>query len=161
MALHGVTWSMVVWCTQDLRRDGCSSWSTSHASAVSTPLRWILEKCAIKLVPRVEPHASAVSLLSQKNITRREDTRSDWEVRDGVTVRRREDTRSDWEVRDGLTVRRREDTRSDWEVRDGLTVRRREDTRSEWEVKDDLKESKAPVQTGRCVCGGGRGGGRK
>ena len=24
VALHEVTWSMVVWCTQDLRRDGCS-----------------------------------------------------------------------------------------------------------------------------------------
>ena len=24
VALHDVTWSMVVWCTQNLRRDGCS-----------------------------------------------------------------------------------------------------------------------------------------
>ena len=24
VALHEVTWSIVVWCTQDLRRDGCS-----------------------------------------------------------------------------------------------------------------------------------------
>ena len=24
VALHEVTWNMVVWCTQDLRRDGCS-----------------------------------------------------------------------------------------------------------------------------------------
>ncbi len=24
VALHEVTWSMVVWCTQNLRRDGCS-----------------------------------------------------------------------------------------------------------------------------------------
>ena len=41
------------------------SCSTSHASAVSTPLRWILKKRAIKLVTRVEPHASAVSLLKR------------------------------------------------------------------------------------------------
>ena len=39
------------------------SCSTSHASAVSTPLRWIFKKRAIKLVTHVEPHASAVSLL--------------------------------------------------------------------------------------------------
>ena len=37
----------------------------SHASAVSTPLRWIFKKCAIKLVTHVEPHASAVSLLKK------------------------------------------------------------------------------------------------
>ena len=24
VALHEVTWSMIVWCTQDLRQDGCS-----------------------------------------------------------------------------------------------------------------------------------------
>ena len=24
VALHEMTWNMVVWCTQDLRRDGCS-----------------------------------------------------------------------------------------------------------------------------------------
>ena len=58
--LYGVhrTWSMVVWCTQDLRRDG----------AVSTPLLWIFnnnKKRAIKLVTHAEPHASAVSLLKR------------------------------------------------------------------------------------------------
>ena len=37
----------------------------SHASAVSTPLRWIFKKRAIKLVTHVEPHASAVSLLKR------------------------------------------------------------------------------------------------
>ena len=37
---------------------------TSHASAVSTPFRWILKKHAIKkLFTHVESHASAVSLL--------------------------------------------------------------------------------------------------
>ena len=42
VALHEVTWYMVVWCTQKLHRDGCSF---------------------IKLVTHVEPHASAVSML--------------------------------------------------------------------------------------------------
>ena len=37
----------------------------SRASAVSTPLRWIFKKRAIKLVTHVEPHASAVSLLKR------------------------------------------------------------------------------------------------
>ena len=41
------------------------SCGTSHASAVSTPLQWIFEKRAIKLVTHVEPHASAVSLLKR------------------------------------------------------------------------------------------------
>ena len=41
------------------------SCGTSHASAVSTPLRWIVKKRAIKLVTHVEPHASAVSLLKR------------------------------------------------------------------------------------------------
>ena len=41
------------------------SCGTSHASAVSTPLRWIFKKRAIKLVTHVEPHASAVSLLKR------------------------------------------------------------------------------------------------
>ena len=41
------------------------SCGTSHASAVSTPLRWIFKKLAIKLATHVEPHASAVSLLKR------------------------------------------------------------------------------------------------
>ena len=41
------------------------SCGTSHASAVSTPLRWIFQKRAIKLVTHVEPHASEVSLLKR------------------------------------------------------------------------------------------------
>ena len=43
------------------------SCGTSHASAVSTPLRWIFKKCAIKkkkLFTHVESHVSAVSLLN-------------------------------------------------------------------------------------------------
>ena len=45
MALHEVTWCMVVWCTQNLRRDGsCFMWyCTSHNSTVSTPLQWIFK----------------------------------------------------------------------------------------------------------------------
>ena len=40
------------------------SCGTSHASAVSTPLRWLFKKRAIKkLFTHVESHASAVSLL--------------------------------------------------------------------------------------------------
>ena len=38
------------------------SCGTSHASDVSTPLRWIFKKRAINLVTHAEPHASAVSL---------------------------------------------------------------------------------------------------
>ena len=41
------------------------SCSTSHASAVSTPLRWIFKKRSIKLVTHAEPQASAVSLLKR------------------------------------------------------------------------------------------------
>ena len=42
------------------------SCGTSHASAVSTPLRWILKKTHYKkLITRVESHASAVSLLKR------------------------------------------------------------------------------------------------
>ena len=41
------------------------SCGTSHASAVSTPLQWIVKKRAIKLVTHVEPQASAVSLLKR------------------------------------------------------------------------------------------------
>ena len=41
------------------------SYGTSHAKAVSTPLRWIFKKRAIKLITHVEPHASAVSLLKR------------------------------------------------------------------------------------------------
>ena len=49
----------------DLAEMAAVSCGTSHASAVSTPLRWILKKLAIKLVTHVEPHASAVSLLKR------------------------------------------------------------------------------------------------
>ena len=49
------------------------SCGTSHASAVSTPLRWIKKqtnkKRAINPVAHVEPHASAVSLLKRAENT--------------------------------------------------------------------------------------------
>ena len=47
VALHEVTWSMVVWCTI-CAETAAVSCGTSHTSAVSTPLRWIFKKCAIK-----------------------------------------------------------------------------------------------------------------
>ena len=72
VALHEVTWCMVVWCTQNLHWDGCSfMWlkSTTVASAVtsvSIPLQWIFKKHTIKkLVTHVEPHASTVNLLKR------------------------------------------------------------------------------------------------
>ena len=64
VALHEVTWCMVVWCTQNLCRDGLCG--TSHASTVSTPLWWRKKKMRYKkLVTHVEPHTSTVSLLEK------------------------------------------------------------------------------------------------
>ena len=58
---------MVVWCTQNAPRWQQFFGGTSHASAVSTPLRWIYpppKKTRYKkLFTHVESHASAVSLL--------------------------------------------------------------------------------------------------
>ena len=46
---HEVTWCMVVWCTQNApERASAVSCGTSHASAVSTSLRWIFKNRAIK-----------------------------------------------------------------------------------------------------------------
>ena len=42
VALHEVTWCMAVWCTQNMQTAAVSC-GTSHASAVSTPLRWIFK----------------------------------------------------------------------------------------------------------------------
>jgi len=44
----------------EMAADSCG---TSHASAVSTPLRWIFKTRYKKLFTHVESHASAVSLL--------------------------------------------------------------------------------------------------
>ena len=72
MALHEVTWCMVVWCTQNLRRDGSSFMWHQPCQRLSTPLGWIFNKktkqkktCYKKLVTHVESHASAVSLLKR------------------------------------------------------------------------------------------------
>ena len=68
VALHEVTRSMVVWRTQDLRRDGSSfMWHQpcqccKYTTAVDKKKK---KKAAIKLVTHVEPHASAVSLLKR------------------------------------------------------------------------------------------------
>ena len=58
---------MVVWCTQDLRRDGCSfMWHQLRQRCKYTTAVDIKKiKHAIKLVTHVEPHASAVSLLKR------------------------------------------------------------------------------------------------
>ena len=56
---------MSVHCTECAEMAAVSC-GTNHASDVSTPLRWILKKGAIKkkkLFTHVESHASAVSLL--------------------------------------------------------------------------------------------------
>ena len=64
VALHEVTWCMVVWCTQNLRRDGSSfMWHQlcqrcKYITSVDLQKRAIIEK----LVIHVESHASAVSL---------------------------------------------------------------------------------------------------
>ena len=65
----GFAWSDVVHgcmvCTERAEMAAVSC-GTSHASAVSTPLRWILKKKKKqykKLFTRVKSHASAVSLL--------------------------------------------------------------------------------------------------
>ena len=70
MALHEVTWCMVYGVHRTCAETAAVSCGTSHASAVSTPFRWILKKkkkktALKKLVTHVEPHASAVSLLKR------------------------------------------------------------------------------------------------
>ena len=66
VALHEVTWSMVVWCTQDLRRDGSSfMWHQPCQRCKYTTSVDIQKTRYKKLVTHVEPHASAVSLLKR------------------------------------------------------------------------------------------------
>ena len=65
VALHEVTWCMVVWCTQNLRRDG----SSSMWHQLCQRCNWVhhfgeySKTCYKKQVTQVESHASAVSLL--------------------------------------------------------------------------------------------------
>ena len=65
MDLHEVTWSMVVWCTPDLHQDGCSFMWLQPCQCCKYTTSVDIQKCAIKLVTHVEPHASAVSLLKR------------------------------------------------------------------------------------------------
>ena len=67
VALLEVTWCMVIWCTQDLRQDGCSfMWRQRCKYTTLVDKKKDKKKGgggATKLVTYVEPHASAVSLL--------------------------------------------------------------------------------------------------
>ena len=68
VALHEVTWCMVVWCTQNLRRDGCSfMWHqpcvSKYTNLVDIKKKKKKKKRYKKLFTHVESHASAVSLL--------------------------------------------------------------------------------------------------
>ena len=60
MALHEVTWLYGVHRT--CAETAAVSGGTSHASAVSKPLRWIFKMLYKKLVTHVDSQASAVSL---------------------------------------------------------------------------------------------------
>ena len=67
VALHEVTWCMVVWYTQNLRRDGCSfMWHQPTSAVTKYTTSVAIQKTRYKkLVTHVEPHASAVSLLKR------------------------------------------------------------------------------------------------
>ena len=66
VALHEVTWCMVVWCTQNLHRDGCSfMWHQPCQRCKYTTSVDIQKTHYKKLVTHVEPHASAVNLLKR------------------------------------------------------------------------------------------------
>ena len=66
VALHEVTWCMVVWCTQNLRRDGCSfMWNQPCQRSKYTTSVDIQKTRYEKLITHVEPHASTVSLLKR------------------------------------------------------------------------------------------------
>ena len=60
-----MTWSMVVLCTQALRRDGCSFKWHQPCQRCKYTTSVDIHKRAIKLVTHAEPHASAVSLLKR------------------------------------------------------------------------------------------------
>ena len=65
VALHEVTWCTVVWCTQNLRRDSCSFMWHQPCRRCKYTTSVDMQKRAIKLVTRVESHASAVSLFKK------------------------------------------------------------------------------------------------
>ena len=64
VALRKVTWSMVVWCIQDLRQDGCSfMWHQPCQRCTYTTSVDIPKRAMKKRFTHVEPLASAESLL--------------------------------------------------------------------------------------------------
>ena len=67
MALHEVTWYMVVWCTQNLRQDGSSyMWHLpcQHCKYITSV---DIQKTRYKkLVTQVESHASTVSVQERR-----------------------------------------------------------------------------------------------
>ena len=66
VALHEVTWCMVVWCTQNLRRDGSSfMWHQPCQRYKYTTLVDIQKTSYKKLVTHVEPLAGTVNLLKR------------------------------------------------------------------------------------------------
>ena len=66
VALHEVTWRMVVWCTKNLRRDGSSfMWHQPCQCCKYTTSVDIQKTRYKKLVTHVEPQASAESLLKR------------------------------------------------------------------------------------------------
>ena len=66
VALREVTWCMVVCCTQNLRRDGCSfMWHQPCQRCKYTTSVDIQKTRYKKLVTHVEPHESAESLLKR------------------------------------------------------------------------------------------------
>ena len=67
MALHEVTLRMVVWCTQNLRRDGyIFMWLDQPCQRCKYTTSVDIQKTRYKkLVTHVEPHASAQSLLKR------------------------------------------------------------------------------------------------
>ena len=74
---------MVVWCTQNLRRDGCSfMWHQPYQRCKYTTLVDIQKTRYKKLVIlNVEPHASAVSLLKRAENSAMEAIISQWKVK--------------------------------------------------------------------------------
>ena len=66
VALYEVTWSMVVWCTQNLHRDSSSfMWHQPCQRFKYTTSVDIQKTRYKKLVTHVESHASAESLLEK------------------------------------------------------------------------------------------------
>ena len=72
VALHEVTWCIVVWCTHNLRWDGCSfMWHqpcqrlSKYTTSVDIQKQNKRKTRYKKLVTHVEPQASAVSLLKR------------------------------------------------------------------------------------------------